>query len=45
MERRGGLADLGLALVTVGSRIGFGVCDEIFRNYFAAASFRKRMKS
>ena len=44
MERRA--VDLGLALVTAGPRIGFGVCDEIFRNYFpAAASFRKRMKS
>ena len=43
MERR---ADLDLALVTAGLRIGFRVCDEIFRNYFPADddSFRKRMK-
>ena len=42
MERR---ADLDLALVTAGPRIGFRVCDEIFRNYFPADdSFRKRMK-
>ena len=37
-------ADLGLALVTAGLRIGVRVCDEIFRNCFAAASFHKRMK-
>ena len=32
-------------LVTAWSRIGFRVCDEIFKNYFLAASFPKRMKA
>ena len=31
-------------LVTAWSRIGFRVCDEIFKNYFLAASFPKKLK-